>query len=143
MPDVPSADCCSIKVNDLKSAYFVFDDLMAGALVAAMRHGLRVHIIVPRPIIASQKRRNSSCTIELRPPKFGAQISEYHPIIFQHKEFTVYGLLVSIGSTNLDKRLGRLNDTANLNIYDKKPTAAQTAQFQIDLTRSPGLIFNS
>ena len=54
-----------------------------------------------------------------------------------------YGLLISIGPTNLDKRLGRLNDTANLNIYDKKSATAQTAQLQIYLTRLPRLIFNS
>jgi len=38
--------------------------------------------------------------------------------MFHCKVFTVDGLLVSVGSTNFDNRSFRLNDEANLNVYD-------------------------
>jgi len=56
--------------------------------------------------------------------------------MFHCKVFTVDGLLVSVGSTNFDNRSFRLNDEANLNIYDEDFAAAQTAQFEADLKQS-------
>jgi cardiolipin synthase len=39
---------------------------------------------------------------------------------------------VSVGSTNFDNRSFRLNDEANLNIYDAVFAAEQTATFESD-----------
>jgi cardiolipin synthase A/B len=46
------------------------------------------------------------------------------------------GLLVSVGSTNFDSRSFRLNDEANLNIYDAGFAARQTEVFEQDLKKS-------
>jgi cardiolipin synthase A/B len=46
------------------------------------------------------------------------------------------GLLVSVGSTNFDNRSFRLNDEANLNIYDEQFAAKVTAVFEADLKRA-------
>jgi cardiolipin synthase A/B len=59
--------------------------------------------------------------------------------MFHCKVFTVDGLLVSVGSTNFDNRSFRLNDEANLNIYDEHFAAAQTVQFEADLEQSRSL----
>ncbi|MES1264740.1 MAG: phospholipase D-like domain-containing protein, partial [Variovorax sp.] len=118
---------------DLSSAYFVPDDLTVGALVAAMRRGVRVRIITPGPIIDSQTVRGASRASWGPLLEAGAQMSEYQPTMFHCKVFTVDGLLVSVGSTNFDNRSFRLNDEANLNIYDEDFAAAQTAQFEADL----------
>ncbi|MGJ7509613.1 phospholipase D-like domain-containing protein [Variovorax sp. GT1P44] len=124
------------KSIDLSSAYFVPDDLTVGALVAAMQRGVRVRIIVPGPIIDSQTVRGASRAAWGPLLDAGAEISEYQPTMFHCKVFTVDGLLVSVGSTNFDNRSFRLNDEANLNIYDEKFAAMQTAQFVADLQRS-------
>ena len=47
----------------------------------------------------------------------------------------VDGLLVSVGSTNFDNRSFRLNDEANLNVYD-----AGFAERQTDLRGRPGAL---
>jgi len=69
----------------------------------------------------------------------GAQISECQPTMFHCKVFTVDGLLVSVGSTNFDNRSFRLNDEADLNVYDEAFAAAQTLQFEADLSQSKRL----
>ena len=128
---------------DLSSAYFVPDDLTVEALVAAMHRGVKLRIITPGPIIDSQTVRGASRSNWGPLLKAGAQISEYQPTMFHCKVFTVDGLLVSVGSTNFDNRSFRLNDEANLNIYDKKFAAAQTIQFEIDLTNSTRITFEA
>lgn len=121
---------------DLSSAYFVPDALTVQALVAALQRGVRVRIIVPGPIIDSQTVRGASRASWGPLLQAGAEISEYQPTMFHVKVFTVDGLLSSVGSTNFDNRSFRLNDEANLNIYDSAFAAAQTAQFEADLRQS-------
>jgi cardiolipin synthase len=44
--------------------------------------------------------------------------------------------LVSVGSTNFDSRSFKLNDEANLNIYDRDFAKQQTATFADDIMKS-------
>jgi cardiolipin synthase A/B len=44
--------------------------------------------------------------------------------------------LVSVGSTNFDNRSFRLNDEANLNVYDEDFAREMTEVFENDLKRS-------
>ncbi|WP_076999079.1 phosphatidylserine/phosphatidylglycerophosphate/cardiolipin synthase family protein [Variovorax sp. KK3] len=126
---------------DLSSAYFVPDDLTVGALVAALRRGVRVRIITPGPIIDSQTVRAASRSAWGPLLEAGAQIHEYQPTMFHVKVFTVDDLLVSVGSTNFDNRSFKLNDEANLNIYDEAFARAQTQQFEKDLSVSKRITF--
>ena len=121
---------------DLSIAYFVPDELTVRTLVAAMQRGVRLRIITPGPIIDSQTVRGASRAGWGPLLEAGAEISEYQPTMFHCKVFTVDGLLVSVGSTNFDSRSFRLNDEANLNIYDAEFAAAQTVQFEADLKQS-------
>jgi len=121
---------------DLASAYFVPDDLTIGALVAALRRGVRLRIITPGKSIDSKVVRAASRAGWGPLLRAGAQISEYQPTMFHCKVMVVDGLLVSVGSTNFDNRSFRLNDEANLNIYDEAFAAAETVQFEADLKQS-------
>jgi cardiolipin synthase len=56
--------------------------------------------------------------------------------MFHCKMLIVDGLLVSVGSTNFDVRSFRLNDEANLNVYDAQFAREVTAVFEQDLKRS-------
>jgi len=66
----------------------------------------------------------------------GAEIYEYRPTMYHCKVMIVDELLVSTGSTNFDERSFRLNDEANLNIYDAEFAREQVAIFEADLARS-------
>ncbi|MDB5880049.1 MAG: cardiolipin synthase [Variovorax sp.] len=121
---------------DLSSAYFVPDELTRNALVAAVKRGVRIRIITPGPLIDADAVRAASRESWGPLLEAGIQISEYQPTMFHCKVFTVDGLLVSVGSTNFDNRSFRLNDEANLNIYDEAFAARETAVFEEDLKRS-------
>ncbi|VTU17248.1 putative cardiolipin synthase YwiE [Variovorax sp. RA8] len=121
---------------DLSSAYFVPDELTVRALVEAMQRGVRLRVITPGPIIDSQTVRAASRAGWGPLLEAGAEISEYQPTMFHCKVFLADGLLVSVGSTNFDNRSFRLNDEANLNIYDAAFAAEQTVQFEADLKRA-------
>jgi cardiolipin synthase len=62
----------------------------------------------------------------------GAAIAEYQPTMYHCKVMIVDRLLVSVGSTNFDDRSFKLNDEANLNIYDAGFADRQTAVFEQD-----------
>jgi cardiolipin synthase len=66
----------------------------------------------------------------------GAQIFEYQPTMFHCKVLVVDGVMVSVGSTNFDNRSFRLNDEANLNVYDPTFARAQIDVFERDLAHS-------
>lgn len=71
----------------------------------------------------------------------GVQMSEYQPTMYHCKVMVVDDLLVSVGSTNFDNRSLRLNDEANLNIYDEAFARAQVAVFEDDLAKSKAVSF--
>lgn len=121
---------------DLASAYFVPDDLTRDALVAALQRGVRVRVIVPGPIIDTEFVRRAGRATWGPLLEAGAQIHEYQPTMFHCKVLVVDGLLVSVGSTNFDPRSFRLNDEANLNVYDAAFAAQQETVFEGDLRRS-------
>ncbi|HEY9224093.1 MAG TPA: phospholipase D-like domain-containing protein [Variovorax sp.] len=133
------AIAAATRTIDLSSAYFVPDALTVDALVAAMKRGVRVRIITPGPLIDASTARRASRATWGPLLEAGAQISEYQPTMFHCKVFTVDGLLVSVGSTNFDNRSFRLNDEANLNIYDAAFAAQETRVFEEDLKRATRL----
>ena len=118
---------------DLSAAYFVPDELTIRALVAALRRGVKVRIIVPGPHIDSETSRSASRALWGEPLASGASISEYQPTMYHCKVLIVDGLLTSVGSTNFDNRSFRLNDEASLNVFDAAFAAEQTRIFEDDL----------
>ena len=70
------------------------------------------------------------------PSNAGAEIYEYQPTMYHCKVMIVDEFMVSAGSTNLDDRSFRLNDEANLNVYDAAFASEQVKVFDADLARS-------
>jgi len=130
------------KSIDLSMAYFVPDDLALDALHAALKRGVRVRIIMPGPITDASVVRHASRALWGDILAAGAQIYEYQPTMYHCKVLVVDGLWVSVGSTNFDNRSFRLNDEANLNVYDRDFAARQTADFEADLGRSRPITFD-
>ncbi len=121
---------------DLSAAYFVPDELTRTTLRDALRRGVRVRIIVPGKHIDTEVVRKASRASWGELLSAGAEIHEYQPTMFHCKTLIVDGLLVSVGSTNFDNRSFRLNDEANLNVYDPAFAEAATRVFEADLKRS-------
>ncbi len=118
---------------DLSSAYFVPDDLTSKALTEALKRGVRIRIITPGEIIDTETVRAASRGSWGPLLKAGAEIYEYQPTMYDCKAMIVDKLLVSVGSTNFDNRSFRLNDEANLNVFDTAFAERQTQVFDEDL----------
>ncbi len=66
----------------------------------------------------------------------GVKLYEYQPTMYHCKVLVVDDYYVSVGSTNFDNRSFRLNDEANLNIYDAAFAREQSRIFEADRQRS-------
>lgn len=121
---------------DLSASYFVPDPLTRLALRAALERGVRVRIIVPGERIDTEVVRKASRAQWGELLEAGAEIYEYQPTMFHCKMLIVDRLMVSVGSTNFDNRSFRLNDEANLNVYDPAFASRVSAVFEDDLRRA-------
>ena len=128
---------------DLSSAYFVPDDLTSKALVQALERGVKIRVITPGEIIDTETVRAASRGRWGPLLQAGAEIYEYQPTMYHCKVMIVDSLLVSVGSTNFDNRSFRLNDEANLNIFDQTFARRQTQVFEEDLRRSKRVTFEA
>jgi cardiolipin synthase len=118
---------------DLQAAYFIPDELITKALIAARHRGVRIRVIVPGKNTDSDAARFASKAGWGPLLLAGVEIYEYEPTMFHNKMLIVDGELVSVGSTNFDLRSFRLNDEASLNIYDRDFAQRMTAVFESDL----------
>ncbi len=121
---------------DLSMAYFVPDELSVSIMRDALKRGVRLRIITAGPITDTETVRAAGRATWGELLKAGAEIHEYQPTMYHCKVLIIDGLVVSVGSTNFDSRSFRLNDEANLNIYDATFAARQTQVFEQDLTRA-------
>ncbi len=120
----------------IANAYFVPDDLTVKALIDARERGVKVQILVPGPDIDTELVRRASRARWGKLLEAGVEISEYQPTMLHVKLMIVDELWVSVGSTNFDNRSFRLNDEANLNVYDREFAQQQTAIFKRDLAQA-------
>jgi cardiolipin synthase len=121
---------------DLSAAYFVPDKLTRRALRQALARGVKLRIIVPGANTDVELARRASRAAWGELLQSGAEIYEYQPAMFHCKMMLVDGRLASVGSTNFDNRSFRLNDEANLNVYDEAFVRELEAVFEADLKRS-------
>jgi cardiolipin synthase len=104
---------------------------------------VRIRIIVPGTHIDTEVVRKASRAGWGELLGAGAQIHEYQPTMFHCKTLIVDRLLVSVGSTNFDNRSFRLNDEANLNVYDRDFAEKATAVFEQDLKRTHEITYEA
>ena len=121
---------------DLSVAYFVPDELTQKHLMDALARGVRVRFITPGEHTDTDTVKAASRATWGPLLLAGALIYEYQPTMYHCKVMIVDQLLVSVGSTNFDNRSFRLNDEANLNVYDAAFAQRQTEVFEEDLKRS-------
>jgi cardiolipin synthase len=128
---------------DLEAAYFIPDELITKALVAARHRGVRIRVLVPGKNTDSDAARFASKEGWGPLLLAGIGIWEYEPTMFHNKVLIVDGEMVSVGSTNFDLRSFRLNDEASLNVYDRGFAARMTEVFESDLKQGRPYTYDS
>ena len=121
---------------DLSAAYFVPDPLTRRALLQARARGVRIRILVPGSNTDVEVVRRASRADWGELLQAGVEIYEYQPAMFHCKMMLVDSQLASVGSTNFDNRSFRLNDEANLNVYDRVFVERLEGVFESDLKAS-------
>lgn len=120
----------------LASAYFVPNDLLLDALAKARQRGVEVTVILPGPHMDMKLAGAASRALYDELLAIGVKIYEYQPTMFHCKLMVVDRVWTSVGSANLDPRSFRLNDEANLNVYDAGFAQRQIEILAEDITRS-------
>ncbi|PJI98385.1 cardiolipin synthase [Acidovorax sp. 69] len=128
---------------DLSVAYFVPDELTLKLLMDALQRGVRVRLVTPGGHTDTETVKAASRATWGPLLQAGAEIYEYGPTMYHCKVMIVDQLLVSVGSTNFDNRSFRLNDEANLNVYDAAFAQRQTLVFEGDIKRSRRVTFEA
>jgi cardiolipin synthase len=117
----------------LEAAYFIPDERITNALVAARHRGVRIRILMPGKNTDSDAARMASKSAWGPLLLAGVQMYEYEPTMFHNKMLIVDRQMVSVGSTNFDLRSFQLNDEASLNVYDAAFADRMTQVFEADL----------
>ena len=118
---------------DLSAAYFIPDELITKALVAARYRGVTIRILMPGQNTDSDAARVASKAGWGPLLVSGVEMYEYEPTMFHNKMLIIDHQVVSVGSTNFDLRSFELNDEASLNVYDAGFAAHMTDIFEQDL----------
>ena len=117
---------------DITNPYFVPDRTMSTTLLAAVRRGVRVRILVPavsdHPWVREASRREFGPFL-----KGGVEIFEYVPGLLHAKTVVIDGEWTTIGSTNFDNRSFALNEEVNATIYDRGIARRLERDFAEDL----------
>jgi cardiolipin synthase len=120
----------------LQAAYFVPDELAIETFVSSRKRGVKIEIIVPGPVMDARLVQRGSRSLWGALLDAGVEIYEYQPTMYHCKVLIVDDVWVSVGSTNFDDRSFRLNDEANLNIYDATFAGEQVKVFEQDKGKS-------
>jgi cardiolipin synthase len=119
----------------ITNPYFVPDDRMGQALLAAVARGVQVEVIIPgaidHPLVREAGRRGFGPFL-----RAGIKIYEYRPALLHAKTMVIDGVFSSIGSTNFDNRSFALNQELNLTVYDKRVGQRMEQIFADDRTLS-------
>jgi cardiolipin synthase len=116
-------------------SYFVPDNLLVDALLAARKRGVKVEVITPGIIDANVVRRASRARWD---PliKAGVEFYEYQPSLYHCKVMIVDDVWVVAGSANFDNRSFRINDENGLDVWNVEFAQANARIFEMDKAKS-------
>lgn len=126
---------CAKKNIRIANAYFVPDNFVIEALVAARKRGVEVEFVLPQEL---DTRIVMLASISRWGPllRSGCKIYRFQGALYHCKLLVVDDFWVSIGSANFDTRSFRLNDEMNINVLDKDFAREQVEILQQDIARS-------
>jgi cardiolipin synthase A/B len=123
------------KSIEIENAYFVPDSQMRQALVAAVRRGVEVHVMVPGRNIDLPMVRFASWRHYHELLEGGVRIWEYEPTMLHNKTMVVDGIYATVGSINFVARSMNTNAEESLAIYDRDFGRKMEAMFDQDRRR--------
>ena len=117
---------------DLANAYFIPDDRVRDALVAASRRG--VHVRVVAPAINDSRFGRAASRSRFGPLlAAGVELHLYHAAMYHAKTMAVDDARVIVGSANFDHRSFRLNDEVLACLDNAQVAAEHRRMFEHDL----------
>lgn len=116
-------------------SYFVPDDLALDMIVEAAMRGVKIEVLAPGVIDWNVVRRAARSRWQ-RMMDAGVEFWEYQPAKMHNKIMIVDDVWVSTGSVNFDDRSFRINDEANINVYDPEFAKRQVEVFEADKLKS-------
>jgi cardiolipin synthase len=116
----------------IANAYFLPDRQVREALVAAVKRGVDVQIIVPGRHIDLPIVRFASWNHYGQMLQGGVKIFEYRHTMMHNKTMVVDGIYSTIGSINFDARSMNRNAEESLAVYDRGFARNMEAMFQED-----------
>jgi cardiolipin synthase len=126
----------------ISNPYFLPDERMQEALLAAAKRGVRVVALLPGKI--DHKLVYWASRSGFEPLLLGGiEIHEYQAALLHTKTMVVDGRWATVGSTNLDNRSFALNEEINLIMYDRGLAAQLEKAFMEDLTYARRLTYEA
>jgi cardiolipin synthase len=126
----------------LTNPYFLPDERMEDALLAAVRRGVRVVALTPgkidHNIVRSASRRGFGRLLQ-----GGIEIFEYRAALLHAKTMVVDRTWATVGSTNFDNRSFAFNDELNLALYDAPLADTLARSFEHDLSHAARITYES
>jgi cardiolipin synthase len=121
----------------IANSYFLPDDATTGLLVAAVKRGVDVRVIVPSDEHSDVPATKAGGRSSFGPLLAGGvKIFEYEPTMFHTKTMVVDGVFSTVGSANFDERSFHLNEEINLFAYDREFAARMKESYRRDQERS-------
>lgn len=124
----------------ISHAYFIPDDLAVDMLLAALRRGVQVKVIIPEHN-DSRFGRAASRSRWGRLLEAGVEFYQYEPAMYHCKVMIVDNTFLTIGSVNFDNRSFGINDEVNVNVLDPAVVRAGRRIFEDDLRHSRPLTY--
>jgi cardiolipin synthase A/B len=116
----------------IANAYFLPDKQVRNALVAAVKRGVDVQIMVPGRHIDLPMVRFASWMHYGKMLEAGVKIYEYQHTMMHNKTMVIDGAYSTIGSINFDARSMNRNAEESIAIYDRAFAAKMDAMFEED-----------
>lgn len=120
----------------MATAYFYPDGDFLDALLAARQRGVEIDILLPGEEIDKDFVRMAAKSHWKELLEAGVRFHEFQPSMFHSKLTIIDRDWVSLGSANLDNRSFRINDEANLNVFDRDFAERLIALFDSDLEQT-------
>jgi cardiolipin synthase len=116
----------------IQNAYFIPDEQVRAELIAAVKRGVDVQVMVPGmhndlPVMRQASRAHYGELL-----RGGVKIFEYVPTMLHNKTVVVDDVFSTIGSINFDARSMGVNCEESLSLYDTAFAKEMEAMFQRD-----------
>lgn len=121
----------------IQNPYFLPDSQARDALLAAVRRGVDVRIMIPSSAATDAKLVSHASHHHYGTLLAGGvRIFEYEHTLLHQKVFTIDGEWASIGSSNFDDRSFEINDEASLVVWDERLAQELESIFEADASKA-------